>query len=55
MNKLINKFKVAFKFESILREEAIKTCITNEIPLTEDNILNVIEMIQFRKDRTNIT
>jgi hypothetical protein len=55
MLKVIKKLKKVFDDDySLLREEAIETCKKNEIPLTEENILNVLEMIKFRKDREKV-
>lgn len=56
MTRIISKVKNFFNPLNNLREEAIETCIKNEIPLTEDNILNVIEMIKFNNERkANLT
>lgn len=54
MTKTITKVKNFFNPVSGLRKEAIETCIKNDIPLTDDNILNVVEMIKFRKERKEI-
>lgn len=54
MTTLLKKVKKVLNSNTALREEAIETCKKNEIPLTEDNILNVLEMIKFRKERSNL-
>lgn len=56
MTKVISKVRNFFNPVSNLRKEAIEACIKNDIPLTEDNILNVVEMIKFKKERkANLT
>jgi hypothetical protein len=55
MMNFFSTIKNAVKLNSLRREEAIKTCIENEIPLTEANIMHMMEQLKFQNKRAHLT
>lgn len=63
--KILERIKNYFRLFSIKRNEAIYTCIQNDIPLTDENIKEVIGILKhkenkellknFKKRKLNIT
>lgn len=49
--KLFERLKNYFKLFSIKRNEAIYTCLQNNIPLTNKNIKEVEEIVKQRKGK----
>ncbi|NHM00974.1 hypothetical protein [Flavobacterium difficile] len=47
--KLLEKLKNYMKLFSVKRNEAIYTCLQNNIPLTDNNISDVEEIVKQRK------
>jgi hypothetical protein len=50
---IIQKIKNLLKLFSIKRDEAIYTCLQNDIPLTDQNIKEVIEILN-QKERIKL-
>lgn len=44
--KMLERFKNFFRLFSIKRDEAIYTCLQNNIPLTNENIKEVTEIVK---------
>lgn len=44
--KLLQRIKNYLRLFSIKRNEAIYTCIKNDIPLTDENIKEVMQVLQ---------
>ena len=51
--KTLQKLKNYFKLFSIKRNEAIYTCIKNNIPLTDENIMDVVSVLKQKENLTN--
>lgn len=49
--KILERIKNYFRLFSINRNEAIHTCIQNDIPLTDDNIKEVIEVLKQKENK----
>jgi hypothetical protein len=50
---MIQKIKNILKLFSIKRDKAIYTCLQNDIPLTDENIKEVIEILK-QKERIKL-
>jgi hypothetical protein len=50
---ILQKIKNLFKLFSVKRDEAIYTCLQNDIPLTDENINDVIEILK-QKERIKL-
>jgi hypothetical protein len=50
---ILQKIKNLLKLFSIKRDEAIYTCLQNDIPLTDENIKEVIEILK-QKERIKL-
>ena len=48
--KILERIKNHFRLFSIKRNEAIYTCIQNDIPLTDENIKEVMGILKKKKD-----
>ncbi|MCU4190032.1 hypothetical protein M9Q43_12790 [Flavobacterium sp. HXWNR29] len=44
--KILERIKNYFRLFSIKRNEAIYTCIQNDIPLTDENIKEVMQVLK---------
>ena len=51
--KAFQQLKNYLKLFSIKRNEAIYTCIKNNIPLTDENIMEVISILKQKESLTN--
>lgn len=49
--KILERIKNYLRLFSINRNEAIYTCIQNDIPLTNENIKEVIEILKHKKNK----
>ncbi len=53
--KLFERLKNYLKLFSIKRDEAIYTCLQNNIPLTNENIEEVIGILKQKNNQSNKT
>ena len=52
LNKRMNilkKIRSVFKIFSLNRDQAIYNCLENDIPLTDENIVHVIEILDTKR------
>lgn len=49
VNKMLEKFRNFLKIVTIKKDEAIITCLENDIPLTDENIKEVREILNQKK------
>lgn len=49
--KILERIKNYFRLFSIKRNEAIYTCIQNDIPLTDENIKEVMAILKHRENK----
>ncbi len=49
--KMLERFKNFFRLFSIKRDEAIYTCLQNNIPLTNENIKEVTEIVKQKENK----
>lgn len=52
---MLERFKNFFRLFSIKRDEAIYTCLQNNIPLTNENIEEVIGILKQKNNQSNKT
>lgn len=52
--KIIRIIKSIYKVFSIKEDEAIYACLKKDIPLTDENILHMIEIIKQDKERKKL-
>lgn len=52
--KILEQIKNHFRLFSIKRNEAIYTCIENNIPLTDENIKEVMEVLKTKEYKKEI-
>lgn len=52
--KILEQIKNHFRLFSIKRNEAIYTCIENNIPLTNENIKEVMEVLKTKEYKKEI-
>lgn len=48
---MLERFKNFFRLFSIKRDEAIYTCLQNNIPLTNENIKEVTEIVKQKENK----
>ena len=53
--KILERIKNYFRLFSIKRNEAIYTCIQNDIPLTDENIKEVMGVLKQKNNQSNKT
>lgn len=51
--KILERIKNYFRLLSIMQKEAIYTCIQNDIPLTDENIKEVMEILK-QKEKNDL-
>lgn len=49
--KTLEKIKNYLKLFSVKRDEAIYTCLQNDIPLTDENIKEVMEILKHKENK----
>ena len=49
--KILERIKNYFRLFSIQRDEAIYTCIQNDIPLTDENIKEVMGILKHKENK----
>lgn len=51
--KILERFRNFFRLFSVKKDEAIYTCLKNDIPLTDENIKEVMEILK-QKERKEL-
>ena len=51
--KILERIKNYFRLLAIMQKEAIYTCIQNDIPLTDENIKEVMEILK-QKEKNDL-
>ena len=46
---ILKKIRSVFKIFSLNRDQAIYNCLENDIPLTDENIVHVIEILDTKR------